>query len=212
MYKIIGADQKEYGPVSIEQMRQWITEGRINAQTQAQAVGDTTWKSVSMFPEFAASFQASPPPLSPMGGAIPGADVGARAAQEVSGPAIGLMITAALGVLAALAGIAYILSGGMSMNTFNAGGQNPDAMRMMRMIQSSTGPMGIVVRIIGILACGFIFYGALKMKKLENYSLCMGASIIAMIPCISPCCLVGLPIGIWALVVLNKPEIKASFH
>ena len=33
-----------------------------------------------------------------------------------------------------------------------------------------------------------------------------------MVPCISPCCLVGLPIGIWALVVLNKPEVKGSFH
>jgi hypothetical protein len=32
------------------------------------------------------------------------------------------------------------------------------------------------------------------------------------VPCISPCCLVGLPIGIWALVVLNKPEVKSSFH
>ena len=71
--------------------------------------------------------------------------------------------------------------------------------------------MGIVFRIIGILVCVFIFFGALKMKKLENYGLCMGASIVAMIPCISPCCLIGLPIGIWALVVLNKPEIKSSF-
>jgi hypothetical protein len=32
-----------------------------------------------------------------------------------------------------------------------------------------------------------------------------------MIPCISPCCLLGLPIGIWALVVLLKPEVKAAF-
>ena len=71
--------------------------------------------------------------------------------------------------------------------------------------------MGIVFRVIGILVCIFIFYSALKMKKLENYGLCMGASIVAMIPCISPCCLIGLPIGIWALVVLNKPEVKASF-
>ena len=38
------------------------------------------------------------------------------------------------------------------------------------------------------------------------------ATIIAMVPCISPCCLVGLPIGIWALVVLMKPEVKAAFR
>ena len=38
MYKIIGADQKEYGPVSIEQLRLWITEGRVDgAIGKAQA-------------------------------------------------------------------------------------------------------------------------------------------------------------------------------
>ncbi len=36
MYKIIGADGKEYGPVTSEQVRQWITEGRANAQTKVQ--------------------------------------------------------------------------------------------------------------------------------------------------------------------------------
>ena len=86
MYKIIGADQKEYGPISAEQMRQWITEGRINAQTQAQAVGETTWKPVSMIPEFAARFAAAPPPLSPMGVPMAGADARTRALQDVQWP------------------------------------------------------------------------------------------------------------------------------
>ena len=54
--------------------------------------------------------------------------------------------------------------------------------------------------------------GGLKMKSLESYSLVMTVSVIAMIPCFSPCCLIGLPIGIWALVVLSKPEVKSAFH
>jgi hypothetical protein len=32
-----------------------------------------------------------------------------------------------------------------------------------------------------------------------------------MIPCLSPCCCLGLPIGIWALVVLLDNNVKASF-
>ena len=51
-----------------------------------------------------------------------------------------------------------------------------------------------------------------QMKALENYPLALTASILAIIPCLSPCCLVGLPIGIWAIVVLSKPEVKAAFH
>src|SRR6266542_4238414 len=37
MYKIIGADHKEYGPVPPGQVRKWIAEGRADAQTKARA-------------------------------------------------------------------------------------------------------------------------------------------------------------------------------
>ena len=33
MYKIIGADQKEYGPVPADQVRKWIAERRANGYT-----------------------------------------------------------------------------------------------------------------------------------------------------------------------------------
>ena len=51
MYKIIGADQKEYGPISIDQMRQWITEGRINAQTLVWSEASGNWKPLSAYEE-----------------------------------------------------------------------------------------------------------------------------------------------------------------
>jgi hypothetical protein len=56
MYKIIGADQKAYGPISGEQIRLWLREGRVNAQTQMQAEGETDWKPLASFPEFADVF------------------------------------------------------------------------------------------------------------------------------------------------------------
>ena len=63
MYKIIGADGKEYGPVTTEQLRQWITEGRSNAQTQVQSEGGTEWKPLGTLPEFAETFVRIQPPL-----------------------------------------------------------------------------------------------------------------------------------------------------
>ncbi len=69
MYKIIGADGKEYGPVSADQLRQWIAEGRVNAQTQAQAEGSTEWMPIGQIAEFAAP-PAAPPPM-PAAGAPP---------------------------------------------------------------------------------------------------------------------------------------------
>ena len=53
MYRIIGGDQKEYGPVTADELRRWITEGRANAQTQVLAEGATEWKPLSACPEFA---------------------------------------------------------------------------------------------------------------------------------------------------------------
>lgn len=64
MYKIIGADGKEYGPVSAEQLRQWLTEGRINNQTRIQADGSADWKAFGDCPEFANAAPTTPPPYS----------------------------------------------------------------------------------------------------------------------------------------------------
>ena len=92
MYKIIGADRKEYGPISGDQLRQWIAEGRVNAQTQVLPEGATEWKPLSEIPEFAASMPTLPPP------GLATAPMADPAAQEkVNGPAIGLMALAILG-------------------------------------------------------------------------------------------------------------------
>ena len=67
MYKIIGADGKEYGPASAEQVRQWIGAGRANGQTMAQPPSQTEWRPLAELPEFAealtalASSQVPPP-------------------------------------------------------------------------------------------------------------------------------------------------------
>jgi hypothetical protein len=67
MYRIIGADDREYGPVSQEQLRQWIVEGRANADTRALAEGSTEWKRLGLFPEFAPMFAgAAPEPAAPV--------------------------------------------------------------------------------------------------------------------------------------------------
>lgn len=52
MYKVHGSDQKVYGPVSIDQLRQWMAEGRVHPSTLIQAEGATSWAPVSSLPEF----------------------------------------------------------------------------------------------------------------------------------------------------------------
>ena len=61
-----------------------------------------------------------------------------------------------------------------------------------------------------IAIAGVIMLAAHKMRKLENYGLAMTACILAMLPC-HPGFMIGLPIGLWTLLVLQRPEVKAAF-
>ena len=198
MYKIIGADQKEYGPVTADQLRQWLAEGRVNPQTQVLPEGVTEWTTLGALPEFATASSAAPP-------AMPSFPAPASAAAAlVAGPAIGLIVTAILSVLLLIASLIFKLAGA----SFLASNQMPNE-AWTRVLY---GPIGMVSNIIGIVMSCVVLLGAIKMKKLENYGLAMAASIIAMIPCNFPCCFIGLPIGIWAVVVLSKPEVKSAFR
>ncbi len=61
-YTIIGADGGEYGPITADQLRQWIVEGRANAQTRARAEGSLEWKPLIEFLEFAPDLSAKSTP------------------------------------------------------------------------------------------------------------------------------------------------------
>ena len=68
------------------------------------------------------------------------------------------------------------------------------------------------IMILCLLPAAVVLVGAIKMKNLQNYGLAMTSAIIALIPCFSPCCVLGLPFGIWALVVLSDNRVKAAFQ
>ncbi|HEY7328534.1 MAG TPA: MJ0042-type zinc finger domain-containing protein [Gemmataceae bacterium] len=131
-----------------------------------------------------------------------------RAAEAaVSGPAVALIVLGSLDLflivldlVLGLAGVKFLPVGDPRM-----GGSGPN----MEML---TKPGFMIPRAI-VAACfaGAILMGGLKMKRLENYGSVMTAAILALLPC-GNCCCIGLPLGIWALVVLNRPEVKGSFR
>ena len=70
----------------------------------------------------------------------------------------------------------------------------------------------LLVGLIGVVMGAIIFFGAGQMKKLESLGLARLAAVLAIIPCTSPCCaFIGVPVGIWALVVLSDPRVVAEF-
>jgi prepilin-type processing-associated H-X9-DG protein len=61
-YIIIGGDQKEYGPISADEVRQWVTQGRAAAHTKVKMEGATEWKTLADFPEFHDVLKSPVPP------------------------------------------------------------------------------------------------------------------------------------------------------
>ena len=51
-YEIIGGDHKPHGPVTGEELCQWIREGRASNQTMVRISGQETWQPIGAFPEF----------------------------------------------------------------------------------------------------------------------------------------------------------------
>jgi|GEM_PF-102444 len=89
MYKVLGIDRKEYGPVSAEVVRRWVRERRVHGGTLACAQGTDQWKPLAQFSEFADLFQpetgssAGPAAISQPGASQPAAAQGQRTVPPV---------------------------------------------------------------------------------------------------------------------------------
>lgn len=93
MYRIIGADGREYGPVTAEQIRQWILEGRANSQTKVQAEGSVAWQTLEAVPIFAGDLRAAPPPIGtvpPLAAAPPA--VSSKASTKIAAGICGILL------------------------------------------------------------------------------------------------------------------------
>ncbi|HWX22043.1 MAG TPA: DUF4190 domain-containing protein [Candidatus Binatia bacterium] len=106
MYKIIGGDGKTYGPSSLDQLKQWIAEGRVNPQTAVQEEGAVEWKTAAQIPELAALLSVgaprpggAPPPLFPPGPAVQ------QTGLAIASLVLGLLSIVCFGILAGIPAI-----------------------------------------------------------------------------------------------------------
>jgi hypothetical protein len=209
MYTIIGGDGKQYGPISESDIRKWIAEGRLNAQSMAKAESDAEFRRLSEFPELADAF-GIPAPMSGTAPVLtPHAPEGQQAAlDKVKVPAIGLIVAASISLLEAIWSLFQINATAEKLQQVEQQFQdNPQAAQMIRqMAHLFSGPFGIANYIFQIVIAVLILLGAIKMLKLKSYEFSYAAAILSVLPCINPCCgwILGLIFGIWAMVILGK--------
>ena len=118
-----------------------------------------------------------------------------------------MLISTSVGMLLALLGLALNILG---LSLFAAAADQAATPEFASVV--GQGVAGLIQSIVGLIGGGVIIFGCIKMMKLQAYGFAFATSILAMIPCISPCCLLGIPFGIWGLVVLNDPLVRNSFR
>lgn len=128
-------------------------------------------------------------------------------AGKVKGPAIFMMVAMGIGIAWALLNVVLnILGTGLvAADAANAGDE-------AAMVNMMSGTVAVIFGLISIAVGGFVIFACTKMMKLESWGLALTAMILGLLPCVSPCCLLGLGAGIWGLVVLNDANVKASFR
>ena len=203
-YHFIGGDGKSYGPYSAEQMREHMAQNRLNAQSQVSADGGPL-QPASSYPELMGGAGAPEGGAPTMTGAPqPMAVNPALAHSRVKGPATFMLVLGIASLVLVPLSVLYQFTQGQ-----DAYNDLPPEIRDFFL--KFSGASSLISNALTFIANILIVLGALKMKKCQSYGLAMTASILCIL-CDCGCCCLGIGAGIWAIVVLCKPEVKAAFH
>ena len=123
--------------------------------------------------------------------------------SKVKGPAIGLIVLGAIGIVLGVLGVLGI------------GGADADALAQVdeqtRGILEAVNKFGRAWGVLVLLSSAFVVWGGLQMKGLKSWLPALLACFVVMTPLVSCSCVLGIPIGIWGLIVLFNAEVKAAF-
>jgi eukaryotic-like serine/threonine-protein kinase len=168
-----------------------------------QQVGEvkTDVESIAESPPTVPPAAARVPPQT--GAVAPAANSQASAsATSVTAPAVGLMIAAAWKFFSALVAVLFLaIPGGWASNWFGPAFDGFFSFRQWGLLA------GVSVVLFKLVPAALILFGALQMLRLRSYAWAMAAGILAIVSC----SLIGLPMGIWALVVLGRQPVKDAF-
>ena len=127
---------------------------------------------------------------------------------KIRTPAIGVLVTGCLNGALAI----FTLASGILRLTGLIGKESLPTDQAER-IGYFVGTIGsYCIALISLLLAPVIIYGAVQMMNGRKAGLSKIASVLAIIPLTSCCFIVGAPFGIWALIVLAKPEVKELFQ
>jgi len=124
---------------------------------------------------------------------------------KVQAPAIALIVCGVLSLLASIYAVINALISAPPPVPPNA----PEF--MTEVMKNTVGPIAAIIQSIFVVVAIGILLGGIQMLRLKARGLAIAASVLSMINIGSCCCILGLPIGIWALVILLMGDVKQAF-
>lgn len=126
--------------------------------------------------------------------------------RMVSTPALCLIIVSAISIAC------LIVAAACDVYLLTAGAATRVAQPSIALANEEQIAIRIVWGIVMLLANGVILFGAIGMKRLQYYSLAKTAAVVAVVPCIGPCFIAGIPLGLFALITLNRTDVRNAFR
>ena len=127
--------------------------------------------------------------------------------QSLRPPATALIIEASLN---GMLGLLALLGGVLRLSGIGGAEDLPvDETEKLGYLSATVVTYGI--SFLSLVLAPVIIYGAIQMMQGKKYRMARLAAILAMNPFTSCCFVVSIPVGIWSIVLLRKPEIKAIF-
>ena len=139
------------------------------------------------------------------------------AKQVLSLPSLFLILLGALGAVEALGSLALLLSGGKTILAILLQALKDLPPEQRKQLEDAIkegfeGSLSNYAKAFPALGASvFVVFGGLRMRAVRSWGLSLAACIVVMLPLLGCCCCIGLPIGIWGIVMLSKPEVKAQF-
>ena len=211
MYKILGGDGKQYGPVSAEKLLEWVREGRANAQTMVMAEGTTAWVPLGSVPELTPAAAYMPLESGSYPAAVTPTDEREGALRLAVPAGWALTIIGILGVLMCIGLIIFFAIRGVE-NSSMLNMLNKQDVTEAERIGQRIGFFTTLV--VGIAWAGFIAFAGGKLRRLESWGLVLTAGIMCVLPCCgtqAPLCFLSAPVGIWVIVVICLNKVKPTF-
>lgn len=125
---------------------------------------------------------------------------------KILAPGIALIITGALGLIMSFVSIGIALLGEP---------EPPDPALPEWLADLQAGQFGVgaaVIQVAFVLLNGLIIFGGICLVRVKSWGVALAGSIAAIVNIGNCCCVIGLPIGIWALVILQLNDVKAAFQ